>query len=80
MNKNTASTPTFQGEKIYRYKLVNVNGLVIYRFVTQKLPQSKVLFYLEQKFEYYYLPISIFCNGEKIKRICEKNEIKKFSK
>jgi|LakMenEpi03Aug12_release.lakeMendotaPanAssembly.Ray.scaffolds.fasta_scaffold3340531_1 hypothetical protein len=72
MKKNTTPIPTFQGEKIYRYKLVNVNGLIIYRFVTQKLPQSKVLYYLEQKFEYYQLPISIFCNGEKIKRICVK--------
>ena len=58
--------PTFLGEKIFRYKVVNGNGRVIYTVVTQNLSQPEVMYDLEQKFENYYLPIRIFCNGKLI--------------
>ena len=63
--------PTFLGEKIFRYKVVNGNGSVIYSVVTLNLTQSEVMYDLENKFENYYLPIRIFCNGKMIKRICK---------
>lgn len=79
MNKNDnmseEKTPTFLGEKIWRYKLVNRNSQVVYTCVTQSLPQEIVLEKLEEMFETYHMPIRIYCNGKQVKRICVKDKL-----
>lgn len=74
-NMNEDKTPTFLGQKIWRYKLINRNSQLVYSCVTQSLPQEVVIEKLEEMFATYHMPIRIYCNGKQVKRICEKDRI-----
>lgn len=60
------------GSKIYRYKVVNRNGVLIYNCVTMTKTQNEIIPILEEMFKTYYMPLKIYCNGQMIKRICLK--------
>jgi len=71
-NMNEKIIPTFMGSKIYRYKVVNRNGVLIYNCVTMTKTQNEIIPILEEMFKTYYMPLKIYCNGQMIKRICLK--------
>lgn len=72
---NEENHPMFFGKKIWRYKLINRNGQLVYHCVTQSIPQDQMIEQLEAMFETYHMPIRIYCNGKQVKRICFKDKI-----
>lgn len=62
---------TWFGDKIYRYKLC-MGKQVVYWCVTTHLSQDAVIKQLEADYGYLNRELMLYCNGEKVAKICLK--------